>query len=145
MSGYRFFTTKTIGDATVVQAIDPYLQGTTVAELIKLELSQIAQNVPTKDLVVDLHNVKMISSSVISSLLATKRQLAASGVALKLCSMSDSLRYVFKTLNMDGTIFDIFDSVESAMSGASQLHSYYDVCGRVSPPDEESDLQRERE
>lgn len=138
MPGYRFFTTRAIDDTTIVQAVDPYLQGTTVAELVKLELAQIVKSSPNQHLVIDLANVKMISSSVISSLLALKRQLTASDVSLRLCCMSESLRYVFKTLNMDGTIFDIFDSVEDAMSGESQLHSYFDVCGRVSPPDEES-------
>ena len=138
MPGYRFFTTRAIDDTTIVQAVDPYLQGTTVAELVKLELAQIVKSSPNQHLVIDLANVKMISSSVISSLLALKRQLAAGEVSLRLCCMSESLRYVFKTLNMDGTIFDIFDSVDDAISGQSRGHSYFDVCGRVSPPDEES-------
>ena len=138
LPGYRFVTTETVNDTTIVQAVDPYLQGTTVAELVKLELAQIVEASPNQNLIIDLGNVKMISSSVISSLLALKRQLATEGVSLRLCSMSESLRYVFKTLNMDGTIFDIFETVEDALSGDTQRQSYFDVCGRVSPPDEES-------
>ena len=138
MPGYRFFTTRVVNQTTIVQAVDPYLQGTTVAELVKLELAQIVKYSPNQHLVIDLANVKMISSSVISSLLTLKRQLASNGVSLRLCCMSESLRYVFKTLNMDGTIFEIFESVDEAIAADSKGHSYFDVCGRVSPPDEES-------
>lgn len=138
MSAFRFFTTEQLGDATVARPVDPYLQGTALAELLKLELLQIMESTGCKTAVVDLHNVKLISSSVISSLLGVKRQLAASGIPFTLCGMSDSLRHVFRTLNMDGNVFRIMDDVDEAIASSdAKVTSYYDVCGRVSPPDEE--------
>jgi anti-anti-sigma regulatory factor len=140
MSGYRFFTTEQIGDATIARPVDPHLQGTALAELVKLELMQIFEATGCKTAIVDLRNVKLISSSVISSMLGVKRQLSASGVPFLMCGMSDSLRYVFRTLNMDGNVFNIVDDVSEALSGTSKSssYSYYDVCGRLSPPDEEN-------
>jgi anti-anti-sigma factor len=137
MSAFRFFTTEQLGDAIVARPVDPYLQGTALAELLKLELLQITETSGCKSAIVDLHNVKLISSSVISSLLGVKRQLGASGIPFILCGMSDSLRHVFRTLNMDGNVFRIVDDVRDALGAEAKVTSYYDVCGRVSPPDEE--------
>jgi anti-anti-sigma regulatory factor len=134
---YRFFTTERLGDAIVARPVDIYLQGTTLAELIKLELLQIVEDTPSKSVIVDFQNVKLVSSSVISSLLGVKRQLTVAGIPFLLCGMSDSLRYVFRTLNMDSTVFSIVDNVAEALTGDPRSTTYYDVCGQVSPPGEE--------
>jgi anti-anti-sigma factor len=138
-SSFRFFTTEQIGDATVARPVDPHLQGTAVAELIKLELMQIFETTGCKTAVVDLHNVKLISSSVISSLLGVKRQLSVNCIPFVMCGMSDSLRYVFRTLNMDGSVFKIVDSVDDALASTDKAPAYYsNVCDRLSPPDDEN-------
>ncbi|MCA9147860.1 MAG: STAS domain-containing protein [Planctomycetales bacterium] len=138
MTTYRFFTTEQIDDTVVTRPVDPYLQGTALAELLKLELLQIVESTGCKAAVVDFTNVKLISSSVISSLLGVKRQLNANQVPFTLCGMSDSLRYVFRSLNMDGSIFQIADDVSTAMVSGTRGTSYYDVCGLPSPPAEEA-------
>ena len=61
-------------------------------------------------------------------------------ISLKLCSMSPELRSVFQTLNLDGSVFDIVDTTQAALRDDARPRSYYDVCGRVSPPDEEFDV-----
>ncbi len=138
MPGYRFFAIEQTGPAVVARAVDSYLQGTTLAELWKLELQEIGERDDVQEVIVDFREVKMISSSIVSSLLGIKRQMGIHEKSLKLCGMSDSLRHVFRTLNMDGTVFDIFEDVPHALNGQHRGDSYYDVCGRVSPPDEES-------
>jgi len=138
MTTFRYFTTEKVGQATIARPVDPYLQGSALAELVKLELMQIIDSSDSTLAIVDFENVKLISSSVISGLLSVKRHLTAANISFKLCGMSDSLRHVFRTLNMDGTIFTIVDSVGDALGSDSKTVSYYDVCGRVSPPDEEA-------
>ena len=54
--------------------------------------------------------------------------------------MSPQLRSVFQTLNLDGGVFDIVESPEVALGDRMRRTSYFDVCGRVSPPDEEFDV-----
>lgn len=137
-SSYRFFTIQQQGSAVIARPVDLILQGTTLAEMIKLELMQIADVTHCDLLVVDFDRVKLVSSSVISSLLGVKRHLASTNGRLKLCGMSESLRYVFKSLNMDGTVFEIVADVSEALAGGGSSISYYDVCGVLSPPAEES-------
>ena len=115
MSSYRFFTTEQNGGVTIVSPVDPYLQGTALAELLRHELLQIVDTTGSESVVVDFRNVKLISSSVVSSLLGVKRHLKAANTPFLLCGMSDSLRHVFRTLNLDGTILTIVDSVEQAL------------------------------
>ncbi len=140
MSAFRYFTIEQVGDAAIARPVDQHLQGTALAELLKLELMQIFETTGCKTAIVDFANVKLVSSSVISSLLGVKRHLSASGIPFLMCGMSDSLRYVFRTLNMDGNVFNIVDDVSEALSGSSKAtsYSYYDVCGRPSPPGEEA-------
>jgi len=139
MSAFRFFTIEQIGDAVVARPVDQYLQGTALAELVKLELLQITETTGCKAAVVDFRNVKLISSSVISSLLGVKRHLNAHHIPFTLCGMSESLRYVFRSLNMDGTIFQIVENVSAALTAQDvKVTSYFDVCGQVSPPGEEN-------
>ena len=84
MSNYRFFTVEVADDTVVARAMDPYLQGPMLAELIKLELMQIIQSAPDKNLVIDFQDVKLVSSSVISSLLGIKRHVTAAKCSMKL-------------------------------------------------------------
>ena len=138
MQAYRYFTIEHHGDATVARAVDTKLQGVAQAEFVKQELVQIMQSTPQR-LVIDLHKVKMISSSVIAGLLAVKSRAVSGGKRLSL-TMSDSLRAVFRTLNLDRTVVDIYTTAAQALASSPRSDSYYDVCGQVSPPDEDFDM-----
>ena len=135
---YRFFLIHPEGSAIVARPVDAHLQGTALAEMLKLELMQIADSSECQVLVINFEGVKLISSAVISSLLGVKRHLSVSHRTLKLCGMSESVRFVFRTLNMDGSVFEIADNVTAALAGSAPALSYYEVCGVVSPPAEET-------
>ena len=138
MQAYRHFTIENHGHATVARAVDTQLQGSAQAEFVKAELIQILQSTPQR-LVIDLHNVKLISSLVISSLLVVKSRAASDGKQL-VVTMADSLRTLFGVLNLDRTVLSIHTTAAQALASSPRSDSYYDVCGQVSPPDENSDL-----
>jgi hypothetical protein len=54
--------------------------------------------------------------------------------------MTESLRAVFRTLNLDGTVFDVYNTTAQALAIAPRSDSYFDVCGLLSPPDEDHDV-----
>ena len=139
MPTLRYIKLERCHDVIVVELVEALLRGAIQAELLKLELHQVMAEGATT-LVVDFRNVKMVSSNVVASLLAIQRRAKHLDVDLKLCSMVPELRDVFRTLNLDGSVFQIVDSMQAALRDDPRPRSYYDVCGRVSPPDEEYDV-----
>ena len=78
-------------------------------------------------LVIDFQNVKILSSTVISSLLICKRYAVRTKTQIILCEMSRSLRNIFRSLKLDGTEFTICDSVrEVAVSRQPQIRDVDD-------------------
>ncbi len=139
MQSLRYIKVQRYNDVLVAELVESILRGAIQTEILKLELQQVlAEGTPT--LVVDFRNVKMISSNVVECLLAIQHRAKQLDIKLKLCEMSRELREVFRTLNLDGSVFEIVDTTQSALRNDARLRSYYDVCGRVSPPDEEFDV-----
>lgn len=135
---YRFFVVDQREHALVAEIVDSQLQGETVAEFLKLELLKILDTYSPSVVVLDFRNVKIVSTSVISCFLFVNSRLASRGTKLKLAGMSDTLRHIFKTLQLDGTVFQIFETIEEAVSSPSGPITYEDVCDRSTPFDPDS-------
>ena len=80
----------------------------------KRELIRFAQNEKPHKAVVDFHNVQRFSTEFIGTLLSFKRQMGE-GARISLCSMQPVHRDIFRVLNLDGTVFQIFDDVTHAV------------------------------
>jgi anti-sigma B factor antagonist len=65
-------------------------------------------------IVVDLQEVEMISSSGLGALIAGMTSLKKKGGNLKFANVSDNILYVLKITRLD-TDFEIFDSGENAL------------------------------
>ena len=131
---HRYFSVDRTDEAIVAQIVDAHLNGAALADFIKEELLEMLEDDP-KTLIIDFQNVKSVSSSTISSFLLIAKRMRTSNARLAFCSMSESLRSIFKTLKLDGSAFAIFDSIEEALSSKKQ--SYFEASGKYSPPGEE--------
>lgn len=139
MQSLRYIKLERYDDVIIAELVESILRGSIQTEILKLELQQaLAEGAAT--FIVDFGNVKMISSNVVECLLAIQQRANHLDVNLKLCSMAPELRNVFRALNLDGSILEIVESKQAAVRDDSRPRSYYDVCGRVSPPDEEYDI-----
>lgn len=67
-----------------------------------------------KKLLVSFSEVSRCSTDVINALLLAKKRLLTEGGELKLCEMSPNIRHTYQILNLDGTVFRIYDSTEDA-------------------------------
>ena len=137
MDSYRYFAIEQKIDAIIARAVDSYLDSAIHTNFARQELLQIIDRLEPKTLVIDLQNVKRISSSMIEALLVMQSRGMKTNIRL---TMTESLRSVFQTLKLDRTTFRIFSSNEEATVNTFQSKSYFDVCGRLSPPDEEFDM-----
>lgn len=80
----------------------------------KRELIRFAQEHRPGKAVVDFHNVQRFSTEFIGMLLSFKRQMGANG-KIALCAMQPVHRDIFRVLNLDGTVFQIFATVDEAV------------------------------
>ena len=137
MEHYRYFEVERKNEAIVARAVDSHLDGAINTSFAKDELLQMIDCLSPQTLVIDLRKVKRLSSSMIESLLIVQSRSTKTSIRL---TMTDSLRAVFRTLKLDRTTFRIFASIDQAMVNTFRSSSYFDVCGRLSPPDEEYDM-----
>ena len=135
MQKNRYYRVEEQGDSVIAQIVDAHLQGDALAECLKLELLQIVAERSPRLVVIDFQNVKLISSLAIASLLTVNQRLAGMGVYLKMCSMNDSLRQLFRTLRLDGSLFKIYPTMSDALSAPMSSPTYEDICGRPTPFD----------
>ena len=102
------------GDVTVVTpTVFDFLDQVTNFEA-KRELIRFAQNEKPEKVVVDFSNVQRFSTEFIGTLLSFKRQMGTGG-KISLCSLQPVHRDIFRVLNLDGTVFQIFDDVQQAV------------------------------
>lgn len=114
MASYRCFDVEQFVGATVVRLTDPLrMRDLLVGELQDELLDMLEREKPTK-LVVDFGRVEFCSSAVIEALIRAKKHVVTAGGGLKLCDMRSGVREAFQILNLDGTVFDIHDSVTHA-------------------------------
>jgi anti-anti-sigma factor len=103
------------GDVTVVTpTVFDFLDQVTNFEA-KRELTRFAQNEKPEKVVVDFCNVQRFSTEFIGTLLSFKRQMGTGG-RIALCSLQPVHRDIFRVLNLDGTVFQIFGDVPQAVA-----------------------------
>jgi len=113
-SQLEHFRIEQQGDVTVVTpTVFDFLDQVTNFEA-KRELIRFAQNEKPVKAVIDFHNVQRFSTEFIGTLLSFKRQMGE-GARISLCSMQPVHRDIFRVLNLDGTVFQIFDDVTHAV------------------------------
>ncbi len=116
MSTFQLIELTQETPAVVVQVKEPHLCTGIVAEMLENELRQVIQQAYPTLLVLDLVNVRMVSSSTIGVLLKIRGWLQAHGGQLRLCRVSIPIAEVYRTLNLTGSRLPVFDTVEQAVS-----------------------------
>ena len=115
MREYHTFAVEHLSGATIVRIDRSQLSGDVDAEFLTLELKTLVADSTPRILVIDFENVQMISSTVIASFIQLKKHLDHTGAHLKLCSMPVPVREIYQTLNLEGNVFDIYDTISEAL------------------------------
>lgn len=110
---YRYFNVEQLGDMTVVTMTTKDFRNQVANVEMKSEFIKYAQEDKPARLVVNFENVEVFSTELIGTMLSVKKLLGEDG-ELKLCCMEEILRDVFRLLRLDGTVFEIYDTVNSA-------------------------------
>lgn len=67
-------------------------------------------------LVINFAQVKRCSTETINAILRCRKRSLENGGQLKLCGMSKEIRDVYRMLRLEGTVFEIYDTVTDAWS-----------------------------
>jgi anti-anti-sigma factor len=114
MSSRKHFDVQSEDGLVVLRLEDPYSYDTSDYGDLQLKLFQFVEEVRPQLLVVDFQNVAYCSTATINALIQVRRRLAAYGGQLKLSGLSTEVREAFRCMNLEGTIFSIYDTPEAA-------------------------------
>lgn len=114
-SQYQHLVVRREGDVLVVELIDPKLFDTTTVTQLQEELLLLVDTERPCKAIVDFSRVVHCSTAVINGLLRAKKRILANRGQLRLCGMTSGIRDAYKMLNLDGTVFQIHDSLKDAI------------------------------
>ena len=115
-SDYEHLVVRTEQDVLIIQLIDPKLFDTTTVTALQDELLRVVDTERPNKAIVDFSRVVHCSTAVINGLLRVKKRLQAKGGELLLCGMTAGIRDAYRMLNLDGTVFKIYDTLQDAAS-----------------------------
>jgi anti-anti-sigma factor len=110
----QHFDVQQDGDVTVVTLTSPELLDHLVTHEMQDELFAFAENEKPKRLIVDFQQVRRCSTEIINAMLRTRKRVAGAGGDVRLCGMHKHIRDVFRMLNLEGNVFEIFDTLDEA-------------------------------
>lgn len=79
------------------------------------ELAELIESERPLQLLLNFGAVSRCSSEMISTLLKIRQLVLFYGCELKLCGLREAIREAYRILNLDGTVFDIYDSATDAI------------------------------
>ena len=120
MAELQHFAVQLVDDVAVAQVLVPKLTDSlTVSEFQDELLAMIETDLPKK-LVVSFKGVNQCSTAVINGLLRAKKRLIVNDASLRLCGMTAIMRDAYRVLNLDGTVFDIDDTLDESLAAFAE-------------------------
>ena len=115
MAADNRFDVEMDGDVTVVRLSDPKLHEMILISQLHDELLQLIEQQHPNKLLIDFAMVTQCSSAVINSMLMARKRLLEYGAVVRLCSMHQQVREAFELLRLDGTLFQIFETLPDGL------------------------------
>ena len=114
-SEYKHLVVRLEDDVLIIQLIDPKLFDTTTVTELQDELLRVVDTQLPSKAIVDFSYVVHCSTAVVNGLLRAKRRIQENGGELVLCGMTPGIRDAYTMLNLDGTVFQIYDTLDDAL------------------------------
>ena len=115
MNEYKHFRAETVDDVVVLHLTDSDFFDRLIINQLQDEMIQFVKTQEPSKLLINFGRVKSLSSETIGALIRAREYTVANGGTLKLCDMRDEIRAAFKMLNLEGKMFEIHDSMPSAL------------------------------
>jgi anti-anti-sigma factor len=102
----------------LISITEPHLTGEIMAEIFKIEVGRLINKYHPPLVVIDLSNVRMISSVVVGAFVKLHQSLRATGGQLRQCCVPSVVESVYRTANLFDTVFEVYETPEQALGPA---------------------------
>jgi anti-anti-sigma factor len=102
-------------NGVILHLLDVDLIDRSVTNMLQDEILAYIENEQPSHVIVSFNNVSRCSTETINILLKALKRLRQYEARLSLCSMRAPIREVFKVLNLDGTVFPIYNTASDAI------------------------------
>lgn len=116
MSTYRYFHPQQHGEIAEAILVEPVDADELLFNQLRDEIVEYVKKERPDKLLINFREFARASTAVINALLVVKKRVAQEGGELKLCDLSDNVRASYRLLNLDGTVFDIYDTQAEALT-----------------------------
>lgn len=113
MAESEYFTTRT-SDGKMIVDVEAKMSEFDFRERLREDLLGLVAASPSR-LVVNLDRVEMLGSNTIGSFVAARNAVHGSGGKMVLCNVQPNVRLSLQALNLEGTLFEVFDSESDAL------------------------------
>lgn len=114
MQTYDCIELSNVDGIAVAKLIDEKIMDTDRIQTLNQELMSLAEAPENKRILVNLENVRFLSSAAISKLIVLNKRLKGVGGTIKICNVQPEVREVFTITQLD-QIFDIMDGQQEAI------------------------------
>lgn len=116
MFEFRHFEVRQFDGFTELYLVDTSFFDVPQYAELQSELFVFVEMYRPRQLVVNFDRIRYCSTALISGVLRSQKRLDEIGGELKFCGMSEPVRDAFMMLNLDGTVFDIYESESDALA-----------------------------
>lgn len=113
-SSFEHFTVEYREQVVVVSLTDLDLLDRLITNELQDELVRFVETEKPTCLILDFQRVRRCSTEIINALLRARKRVTQSGGRMKLSNMRPEMREVFRLLNLDGTVFEIYNTISDA-------------------------------
>ena len=115
MSDYKRFSVIDQAGVTVLRLNDPRMSDALEITELENELLDLISEQKPKNLLINYEVVTHCSTAVINGMLRAKKRMETEGGGFAMCEMRPIIREAYQILNLDGTVFQIFETQHEAV------------------------------
>ena len=116
---YKYLRIERHDDAAVIILGNVELFDRLLTDEVRQELLDFVDAEKPAKLVVSFEDVTRCSTEVINGLIRARKRAISHGGEFRLCLVRQEMRQVLRILKLDGTIFDVHDTLAGALKSFS--------------------------
>ena len=113
-NSFKHFSVEQRDRVTVLHLTDMDLLDRLITNELQDELLKFIEANNPPCLIISFKEVRRCSTEIINALLRSRKRVGEYKGKTKLCNMRDEIRDVFKMLNLEGSVFDIYKTDSDA-------------------------------